>query len=124
MRLFLIILVILLLAGGYAYRYKRPECMKLVDDLTSLWEAPPQSAPVPWSPPAAIPAQANWTWTTSDGKTYQDVRITKVEADCVTILDADGGARISIATLPPDLQKELNYDPAAAAQASARRGGP
>jgi hypothetical protein len=124
MRLFLIVLVILLLAGGYAYMYKQPECMKVVEDVTSLWAAPSRSAPVAWSPPAAIPAQAHWNWTTSDGKTYQDVRITKVEADCVTILDADGGARISISTLPPGIQQQLNYDAAAAAQASARRGGP
>ncbi|MCE0498709.1 MAG: hypothetical protein LV481_12260 [Methylacidiphilales bacterium] len=62
-------------------------------------------------PPSPLPAQANWTWTTLDGKTYNKVVVKQVEADCVTILDDEGGARIDIITLPADIQKQLNFDP-------------
>jgi hypothetical protein len=53
-------------------------------------------------------------WTTTDGKTYQAVKIIKVEDDAVTILYRDGGARVSLALLPPTLQAEFHYDPAKA----------
>jgi nucleoredoxin len=75
----------------------------------------------PWSAPAVMPFQPNWTWATSDGKIYQNVHIVKVEADCVTILGSDGGALVPISTLAPDLRKQLNYDPEAASQAAAKR---
>ena len=73
----------------------------------------------PWSPPAVLPAQPNWTWTTLDGTTYQNVVVTKVEPDTVSITHSLGVAHISMATLPPDLQKQLNYDPEAASAARA-----
>ena len=60
-------------------------------------------------------------WTTTDGKTYQGVKVVKIEADCVTILDSDGGARIELAKLPPDLQKRFNYDPDKAKAAAQKR---
>lgn len=50
-------------------------------------------------------------WTTSDGKTYSDVTVIKSDSKSVTILDKDGGARIPLAKLPPDLQKRFNYTP-------------
>ncbi len=85
---------------------------------------PPPAVAAP-TPPAAsavpIPARPNWTWTTSDGKVYHNVVVTKIEPDAVTILDDDGGALVPIATLPPDIQTLLGYDPAAAAAASAQR---
>ena len=68
-------------------------------------------------PPNPLPAQAHWTWTTTDGKTYHDVVIKQVDADCVTFLDADGGARVDISTLPVDVQELLNYNPELAAKA-------
>jgi thiol-disulfide isomerase/thioredoxin len=71
-----------------------------------------------WVAPTTLPQQVNWIWTMSDGKKYQDVKITKVEADCVTILDSEGGALVPISELPADLQKQLNYDPEAAVAAS------
>ena len=62
-----------------------------------------------------IPAQPNWTWTTfPDSKTYQNVVINKIEVDTVSITHSMGVAHIPISTLPPDIQKQLNYDPAAA----------
>jgi hypothetical protein len=72
------------------------------------------TGPLTFIPPHPLPAQANWTWTATGGKVYKNVVITKVEADCVTVIDDEGGARIDIATLPPDIQKLLNYDPATA----------
>jgi nucleoredoxin len=74
------------------------------------------SAPLTtWTPPAKIPAQPNWTWTTTDGTTYKNVKIISVDPENVTILHEDGGAQVPISTLTPDLQKLLNYDPKAAA---------
>jgi hypothetical protein len=60
-------------------------------------------------------------WKTTDGKIYQNVHVVKVEADCVTILDSDGGARIDLAKLQPDLQKRFGYDPEKAKAAADRR---
>jgi nucleoredoxin len=65
----------------------------------------------PWVPPDVMPAQPNWTWTALDGKTYQDVVVTKIEADTVTITHSMGVAHIPINLLPPDIQRQLNYDP-------------
>ena len=59
-------------------------------------------------------------WRTNDGKTYTGVKVVKVEDDAVTILCDDGGARIALATLPPDLQQKFHYDPAKAQAAAAR----
>jgi hypothetical protein len=50
-------------------------------------------------------------WTTSDGKTYKDVHVVKVEADAVTILHHDGGALVPLAKLPAALQQRFGYDP-------------
>lgn len=65
--------------------------------------------PVIGKPRPTYPAQDHWTWTTSDGKTYNDVKIEKIQGDYVTIIHSDGGARVPISTLPDDLQKQLNY---------------
>jgi hypothetical protein len=52
--------------------------------------ASPSRSPVPtqpppptkaWAPPDVMPSKPNWTWTTSDGRTYQDVVVTKIEPD-------------------------------------------
>jgi hypothetical protein len=60
-------------------------------------------------------------WTTTSGTTYHDVKIVKIEADYVTIQDSDGGAKIDISKLPPDIQKTLNYDPVKAKAAMEAR---
>jgi hypothetical protein len=62
-----------------------------------------------FSPPTTLPAQPDWTWTTADGHVYKNVIVDKVEADRVTILYDGGGAYVNIATLPPDIQSQLNY---------------
>jgi hypothetical protein len=53
-------------------------------------------------------------WTTTAGKTYRDVQVISHNAAYVTILDRDGGARLRLSTLGPDLQKRFGYDPAKA----------
>lgn len=60
-------------------------------------------------------------WTASNGKTYRDVKVIKVEDDAVTILDSDGGALVPLATLSPALQRQFNYDPEKARIAVERR---
>jgi hypothetical protein len=53
-------------------------------------------------------------WTATDGKSYENVQVLSHNAAYVTILDSDGGARIRLSTLPPDLQKRFGYDSAKA----------
>jgi hypothetical protein len=79
---------------------------------------PPAQPFKKWTPPAVIPAQPHWTWTTDD-KTYQDVVINQIDSQTVTITHSMGVTHLDISTLPPDIQKQLNYDPAIA-QAAAK----
>ncbi len=53
-----------------------------------------------------------------NGKTYQNVIVGQIEADCVHIQYASGIGRIAIADMPPELQARFKYDPAAAKSAS------
>jgi hypothetical protein len=48
---------------------------------------------------------------TIDGVTYQDVRYGSVRGNSVTIFHRTGVATVPIASLAPDLQKKLGYDP-------------
>lgn len=59
-------------------------------------------------------------WTIA-GKTYQNVTVGQVEADCVHIMYSDGIGRIMIADMPPELQIRFKFDPAAAKEASDTR---
>lgn len=68
----------------------------------------------------AIPVFAE-DWTITDGKTYKNVVVVKVEVDAVTILDSEGGALIPLSELPADLQKRFSYDPIAAEKAAKQR---
>jgi nucleoredoxin len=80
-------------------------------------QEPASSAPAaPWTPPAVLPSHPHWDWTTTDGQSYKNVKVLKVEPDNVTILHDSGGAHVMLATLTPDLQKMFNYDPDTAAQ--------
>jgi len=72
-------------------------------------------------PPSPLPSQSAWTWTTSDGKTYHNVIIEKVDADRVSIFYDQGSAVIDISQLSPDIQRLLNYDPDLAAEAISAR---
>ena len=51
------------------------------------------------------------TITTLDGRTFQDCKILKVEADGITFSHADGITKILFPLLRPDLQKRYGYDP-------------
>ena len=117
------VLAILALAVGYA-GYQALTHHSLVDEnlTSSLAQINPlkdKGPDTPWVPPAVIPAQPNWTWTTTDGKVYHNVKIVRIDAACVTIVHSDGGGRVPISTLSADMQKYFNYDPAAAAKADA-----
>ncbi len=79
------------------------------------------AVPKVWATPDPLPALPNWTWTTRSGATCTNVVVQKVEPDYVTILDDSGSARLNIADLPPDIQKQLNYDPDAARKATLDR---
>jgi len=72
-------------------------------------------------PPNPLPSQTAWVWTTSDGRTFRNVVVEKVEADRVTIFHDQGSAVIDINLLPDEIQGRLNYNPQLAAQASAAR---
>jgi len=54
---------------------------------------------------------------TTDGTIYRGVEITGVAADAITVSYSDGIARIPFAVLPPEIQKQFNYNPQAAAAA-------
>ncbi len=74
--------------------------------------APGNPVPVVGRPRSILPAKDHWTWVTTDGKTYQDVKVEKIQEGYVTIIYADGGARIPISTLPEEVQRELEYNSA------------
>jgi len=102
------------------------DLQKVVKEAKSLadsqQQAPVDARPViHFVPPDPLPKQDNWTWVTTQGAIYRNVKIVRVEADCVTILDSDGGARIDTSTLPPDIQRQLNYTPAIASEAAEQR---
>ena len=59
-------------------------------------------------------------WTVN-GRLYRNVIVGQVEADIVHITYDNGSGNVTLADLPPDLQRRFNYDPKAAAQASQQR---
>ncbi|HUB67327.1 MAG TPA: hypothetical protein VL981_07585 [Candidatus Methylacidiphilales bacterium] len=111
-----ILLMVLAGVGGLIYLYEEQP-----DVWNSLIVGGTPAPHGVFVPPNPIPAQPHWKWTTRDGKVYQDVVIKKVEADCVTILYRDGGARIDTYNLPDGIQKQLNYDPALAGDVAMKR---
>ena len=53
--------------------------------------------------------------TTTEGKTYDAVEITKVNPDSISFVHSAGVATVAFAKLPPDVQRRFNYAPKAAA---------
>ena len=92
-----------------------------LSNIQTVTEPPKDNALKEFVPPDPLPAQANWTWTTSDGRVYKNVVVKRVEADVVDILHEDGATMIDIATLPPDIQEKLNYNRALAMSAAKLR---
>jgi thiol-disulfide isomerase/thioredoxin len=142
MRNFFLILILVAAGAGTFYYFKEPEQFSrlaggLIPRPAATASAPatsetapaPVAAPAPipeppkWAPPAVLPAEPNWTWTTPD-KAYENVVVTKIEADRVTIRHSGGMAVIQTWMLPDDIRQRLNYDPAAAAAAPALRQEP
>jgi hypothetical protein len=89
--------------------------------------------PVPTLAPTPVPTpQQGWVappantiypseWKTTDGKTYKNVQVVKVEPDRVTISYDEGDTcMVPIDTLPLDIKKLLNYDPVEAGKAAAQ----
>ena len=131
------VVILLLIAGGRAYQEYPDQCTKIGTDFLAIFdpslrtsvtsgqtnssqdEGPePGATPIKlWSPPTVMPSQPGWTWTTSDSNTYQNVVVTKVEADTATITSSAGEATIPISSLTSDIQERLNYDQDAAASA-------
>jgi hypothetical protein len=62
--------------------------------------------------PAALRAE---DWTAVDGKSYKSVQVLSHDDGYVTILDADGGAKLMLTELPPALRARFGFDPAKAA---------
>lgn len=63
--------------------------------------------------------QTNLSSITIDGRTYTNCNIKPLNAAFATIVHAGGGSKVPISSLPADIQKLLNYDPAAAELAMA-----
>jgi hypothetical protein len=53
--------------------------------------------------------------TTTEGKTYDAVEITKVNPDSISFIHSAGVATVAFAKLPPDVQRRFNYVPKPAA---------
>jgi hypothetical protein len=70
--------------------------------------------------PFPIPAKPNWNWQVGD-RQYQNVVITKIEADVVHITYDGGLGTVNTADLPPDIQKQINYNPTLAKKAAEDR---
>jgi hypothetical protein len=70
----------------------------------------------------ALPAFADGeNWTTTDGTTYENVRVIRVEDDAITIIYKNGGALVPLFKLPPALQRKFDYDPVKAKLAAEAR---
>ena len=53
---------------------------------------------------------------TVSGKTYRDVRVTKVTPSEISVIHESGAGRIPLKDLPDDLKAKFGYDPAKAAE--------
>ena len=58
--------------------------------------------------------------TTSDGKTYHDVTVTRAEADGLVITHSGGAGKVPFLELPKDIREKYGYDPAKAEAARAK----
>ncbi len=57
---------------------------------------------------AVLPLRAE-DWTTTDGTTYKDATLDKVEGDTVTLRDQNGEETVSLTALTPKFQKKALY---------------
>jgi hypothetical protein len=59
-------------------------------------------------------------WQTVDGQSFRSVQVLSHDDGFVTIICADGGARIMLSELPADLRKRFSFDPTRAAACVAK----
>jgi hypothetical protein len=62
-------------------------------------------------PPPPPPSNKLGTITLTDGKTYHDCRLLKVDPDGIVVNHSDGIIKILYAMMSPELQKRFTYDP-------------
>ena len=70
--------------------------------------------------PYPLPQRPNWNWTIN-GREYDNVVVTQAEADLIHITYDGGVGTVNQSELPPDLQKQFNYDPQLAMVAMKQR---
>jgi hypothetical protein len=104
-----------------------PDHVHDIDQPTPAWATPAGNGatdfnpnPTAFVPPNPLPAQPHWTWDVGN-REFSDVVVTHIDADLVTINSDSGPAQIDIAALPSEIQRQLNYNPALAAEAAASR---
>ena len=49
-------------------------------------------------------------FTTTDGKKFEGVTVTRIEADGITVMTDSGIAKLFFAKLPEEVQKKYGYD--------------
>jgi hypothetical protein len=86
---------------------------------TADGESPATNRPA-FVPPNPLPAHPHWTWEVQSSE-FNNVVVTHVDADLVTITSDSGTTQIDIGLLPPEIRQELHYDPLLAAEAAAAR---
>jgi hypothetical protein len=59
------------------------------------------------------------TFTTIDGKTYQDAKLLKIEATDIVISSSDVITQVEYAMMPADMQKRFGWDPQKSADVTA-----
>jgi hypothetical protein len=75
--------------------------------------APPAMGTPPPAPPKPPPPLSNHlgTITASDGKSYRDCKLLKVEATGIVFSHADGIMELAYSQLPAELKTRFGYDP-------------
>jgi hypothetical protein len=98
-----------------------------VDQPTPAWATPGSNGtnsfdpnPAAFVAPTPLPAHPQWTWEVGN-REFNNVVVTRVDADMVAITSDSGPTQIDIALLSADLQRQLNYSPTLAAEAAAAR---
>jgi hypothetical protein len=100
-----------------AVRVKTVGLTKQIQALREIAEGKAKSSQIPLTirlTKAAKPKPRSndlGTVTTTDGNTYQDCHLIKVEEDCIVVTYPDGIVEIYYRVMPPALQKRFGFDP-------------
>ncbi|RYD85431.1 MAG: hypothetical protein EOP84_02515 [Verrucomicrobiaceae bacterium] len=94
---------------------KYPQFRSKLDAAASKWKAAAAAAKAPPVKPAPISASPKvplgMVIVTTDGTRYEDVSVTKAEADAISFTHSAGVATVDFLQLSPELQRKYNYDP-------------